>query len=414
MFNDDASGRHTPDPSPALVPLAGRRALYARIVQHISSGTDQHALLFSGHAGAGRSTFLRYFNQATDETLIGVYLELGILPSVETDSWLAALAETTRTTLSAQGLNITRLPDTPSAPTADWIQTQFLPAVATVIRAHRRLIWLIDDVERWLPPASGTGPAMAVSILHECLNQNTFLGLILGLDAAYEEQVSAFIPLVAPNAIHRLGRLRREESAELLRSAVAGVTNLDDTAVSQAHTATGGSPRLLMSIGQQLASGHDLETAIQATYRTASPDFLTLWNLLSQDEKLVLTACADLLYEDPTQSLSAQRVESWLIATDYPLGPTAIHAAIRGLEYRELAEAHPGGFALVGELWRQWLMEHARLNTASADTARRPAPVVWLIVGALIVLALVLALAQSPTLTGAEPVVAPTVTLDNR
>jgi hypothetical protein len=94
------------------------------------------------------------------------------------------------------------------------------------------------------------------------------------------------------------------------------------------------------------------------------------------------------LYDDPLSSIDAARIEGWLVETDYPLDTTAINAALRSLEYREIVSSTPSGLAITAGLMQTWLLEHARLSDTPsvAPKAQALAPVWrWLIVVVIVV-----------------------------
>jgi hypothetical protein len=122
------------------------------------------------------------------------------------------------------------------------------------------------------------------------------------------------------------------------------------------------------------------------------------------------------LYDDPLSPIDTGRIEGWLVETDYPLDATAINAALRGLEYREIVRSTAKGLAITAGMMQTWLLEHARLDETPADMLEtRPFAADWrlLIVGAVVVVIVLLVAASlggnRPSEASGTPL--PTVTL---
>ena len=80
----------------------------------------------------------------------------------------------------------------------------------------------------------------------------------------------------------------------------------------------------------------DVKALTSTIYLYNEADYRVLWDHLGANERLVLTAMSDLLYNDPLGRMDAQAIQSWLVETDFPLDMTAINATLRSLEYREI------------------------------------------------------------------------------
>ena len=91
----------------------------------------------------------------------------------------------------------------------------------------------------------------------------------------------------------------------------------------------------------------------------------------SLNERLVLTAITDLIFEDPLDKISVPLLQTWLTDTDYPLDTTAILSALRSLEYNEIVTGMPDAIVLTSGLMQTWLLENARLQNKNAKPASR-------------------------------------------
>jgi branched-subunit amino acid permease len=69
---------------------------------------------------------------------------------------------------------------------------------------------------------------------------------------------------------------------------------------------------------------------------------------------------------------------------------TAIGAAVRSLEYREVLISAPAGITLTSGLLQTWLVENARLGGASAEAASAPVSRRWIGLAILVVVLLVI------------------------
>jgi hypothetical protein len=198
------------------------------------------------------------------------------------------------------------------------------------------------------------------------------LSVVLSISTDDENKLNQMSPLVNLALAERIHRLNVEETGQLIRQYAAGA---DDEMLKSIQEATGGHPRLLSRFGRALAenwassaNSQALAEAKPIVYEQSRQEFRQQWLKLSQDERLVLTALASLIYENPLQPPNAQAIENWLVETDYPMDMVAINAALRSLDYQDLVYHHPkGGVALVTGFMQQWLLENARLDEGSEN-----------------------------------------------
>jgi hypothetical protein len=404
----------SPSESDIEIPVIGRETLYARLQQYVLDPPNRHAFLFTGHDGVGKSRLLRHFPQVFDNQILGIYIALEKAPLGSAEDWLHHLLACTNETLEIHEFTLSRVPQEAdeNLDFADWFCDVYLYEVMHMIRPQRRIVWLMDDAEYLL-----NALPEQVAYLHRLLQTHLQLAIVLTLDTEHEGRLPELAPLVNVAAAERLHRLTKVESAELLRHYAAGAS---DEVVKAIYEATGGHPLLLTNFGRELhttwASHGDseaLQAARPAAYAASAAHFRHLWQLLSQDERLVLTAIASLIYDDPLKTVTGERIEAWLVETDYPMDIVAIHAALRGLDYQDIVSNYRNeGFKLIAGMMQTWLLEHARLSDSgglsgfSIKLSRRMIFLVAVIFALLITLLFVL---PSPTLNPSSLI--PTVTL---
>jgi hypothetical protein len=160
---------------------------------------------------------------------------------------------------------------------------------------------------------------------------------------------------------------------------VSDLYTLTDDAIDEVHRLTGGQPALVQRFGfylfqrrsAQLVTIADVRALTPMVYQAIQAQFSALWDALTEGERVILSAMSSLLYADPLRNLDSQMVSAWLVETDYPTDETAINAAIRSLEYRELLLLTGDDLTEVrfsAGLLERWLVENAR--TYLIETAR--------------------------------------------
>ncbi|MBI5668311.1 MAG: hypothetical protein HZC41_09915 [Chloroflexi bacterium] len=413
-----------------LLPFAGRQKAFERLYQQITDPVQARTTIFLGRQHVGKTAFFLHFHPFFEETYVGVYVPLGYTPLNHEADWLKALAQRTTAALVGRNFTLSRLPEIQpdQGSSRDWYETEYLPEALAAIRRYRRLVYLFDDVEHLLAAvADGRLPPDTFDFWHRLQEQHRQLSLALTMDAEREAEVARLAPLAAVTDSFRLTNLTAEESADLLRQPVAQLYTVSDEAAAVIFRATGGDPRLLQRFGQHLfrhyeaepqrttLTSEDVKAITPAIYRESEADLARRWETLPPNERLALRAIIGLLYADPLTPISPADIEAWLVETEFPLDSTAIHAALRSLEYRELIGGTP--LHVTSGLMQTWLLDNvrqsqpARRAPTAAATAHRPW---WLIGAALVVLAIVvlviLSIVQMPQ-GAAQFTPQPTVTL---
>jgi hypothetical protein len=286
-----------------------------------------------------------------------------------------------------------------------WFSETYLPEMVGVIRRHRRLVFLLDDANVLLKAMDdGRLPDDSIQYLHSLVQSQFGPGVVLTLDTRYESDIARLSPLVQLEDVFRLANLSDDEAKWLLNEPAAERYRLTPEAVSAVYAATGGQPHALQQFGFQLFklwearpnrdtfTLDDVKQVTPTIYAQGEADLRAAWAESSRNERLVLTAISSLIYTDPLAAITPERIESWLIETDYPLDATAINAAIRGLEYREMIEHTLAGVRLTAGLTQRWLLENARLTEAAPQGGTRGLAFRWLAVGVIAIVAILLVL----------------------
>jgi hypothetical protein len=406
----------TPSESNIEVLFIGREAIYARLQQHVLDPPNPHALLYTGHDGIGKSSLLRHIPQVFDNQILALYISLADAPLKNETEWLYYLLERTNEMLEGHEFTLSRLPQETEEPDnfSDWFQDVYLYEVMHMIRPQRRIVWLMDDAQYLLDALP-----QQIEYLYRLLQTHLQLAIVFALDTEYENRIHELAPLVNPATAERLHRLDKTDSVELIRQYAPGAS---DEIARLVYEATGGHPRLLTHFGQALhrawASYGDieaLEAARPLAYTASENHFRRLWQLLTRDERLVLTAIASLIYDDPLKPVTVERVETWLVETDYPMDTTTIHAALRGLDYQDVvSNLRNQGYKLIAGMQQTWLLEHARLSEiAGISFAGLSQKISWrvLVIAGIVILGLIVLLILLPAPTLAPADVIPTVTL---
>lgn len=409
-------------------PFAGRRDVFAYIRQYLVDPADRHALLIIGRDGMGKSQILKQCAHVFDDSVITCYIPLTDVAFSNDDAWLNYLIEQTNIALAQSAFTISRLPEVDDAADTyrSWFTETYLQEVNKLIRSHRRLVWLMDDVEYLLDAiATGKLPDDTLLFLYEMLQANLQLGIVLTLNEDNEAQTSQLAPLVSATLFQRLHPLSLEDTARLLQR--FGLT-IEDEAINRVYKYSDGHPLIaeyfgeaLRAIRQETITLPQVDTVARDIYKQCQNTYRHIWQTsLSQNERLVLTAISGLLYDDPISKLNAQRIESWLLETDYPLDMTAVNAGIRGLEYRDLIIGSVDNISIRGELFQRWLIEHARMDEVNPAIAKSNATDEGLslsrnnllvIAGIAIAVILMVALLQQSN-QATPPSLQPTVTLE--
>jgi hypothetical protein len=343
-------------------PFAGRQNFLLRLHHHFIDPRHRYAIVFTGHNGMGKTRLLQAILRF-DEPILCLYLALDNL--ADETAWLKTLIGAINEILEERQFSMSRVPQMKMAENqtlSAWFRDVYLPEIFNIIRSHRRLVFLFDDAETLL-----TAPEGHIQYLADLLQAFRQLSIVLAISTDAENALNQMHPLVNIALAERIHRLNMDETGDLIRQYAAGA---DDEMVKAIYESTGGHPRLLSRFGEALrekwantGNTQALNQAKVRVYQQSREEFRQHWLGLSQDERLVLTALASLIYENPLQPPSAQAIETWLVETDYPMDIIAINAALRSLDYHDMIYHHPkGGVALVTGYMQQWLLENARLD----------------------------------------------------
>lgn len=437
MNSDTLRNPYRPTPD-ERAPFAGRQTILNRLHQPATDLAYAEGLLIVGRAQVGKTALLHEYDaqlQGDDHTLSAEILLTQIALNNETD-WVLALAQGATAAAAEHGLSLNRLVDMepPAELPRAWLFDTFMPEFIQVLRPHRRLIFLVDDVQFLLQAINDNRlPADTLSALHKLLQHYRQLGLVMTLTTGYEADLPRFVPLVAISGVLRLSDLTAEESADLLRQPVAGLYRLQDDAVAWAHRAGGGQPVLMQRFGSALydlweddpshtnMTAEDVKAILPGVYSASAEWLRGLWDQQPANEKLVLTALAHLLYDDPLASINTEAIAHWLVQTDTPLDLTAVKAAVRSLEYEEVVDSGANGVRFSTGMLHSWLLEQpsvAALAPASDETqvtanggGGRSMPVLLLVLALLAAAVFLLVNLSNTPIQNADPLPQPTVTL---
>lgn len=371
----------------ASAPFAGRKDAFARLYARLLDPIHSGAILFMGRQHVGKTALLHNVATAFQETAVGVYIPLRETNLDNEAHWLLALAQTVTTTLVDQGYTVTRLSqlDPIGDQPRQWLEVTFLPQVLGAVR--RKLLLLLDDTDcMLLAVRSGQLPADTFGYLLSLAQKFQNLYVALTLDSGYESDIDDLAPLVASTDVIRLSNLTADETQWLLQMPVRGLYSVPDECASAVQKLIGGAPGLAQHVGHEffrrwemspelnVFTLDDVKTLTPALYLYNETDYRALWERLNANERIVLTAISDLVYNDPLGRLDASAIRGWLNETDFPLDLTAINATLRSLEYRDILLPTPGGIALGATLLQSWLLDNARLGRRVPASSEPPPP----------------------------------------
>ncbi len=409
-------------------PFVGRRKAFDLLRQQLDDPQGTGASVILGRHNIGKTALLRHLRRQDDPALVDVYIPLKPLNPSDEGDWLITLALEMMHALSRHDISLHRLPrpDSVKEETRLWFRDNYLPEVLRLL-THQRMVWLLDDAGQlleWLREEKL--PVDTFNYMLDLTRRYPALSIVLALDSQHEADLHLFSPLVNLAYVIRLESLSRDEAGELLRQPEQ--FRLNDEALDAVYQASGGEPRLLQRFGYHLYQHWETSPPTTFTadiirqlrptvYAESSADLREIWDSLSRNERLVLTAVAQMLYDQPLEPVQAAQIEAWLIESDFPLDMTAIQAALRSLEYNEIIRNREGFITIRAGMMQTWLVENARMgrslitNSLTPSQRRR-----WLgLVGIAALLLLVIALLLIVSQGGQTPVdnrsIEPTVTL---
>jgi hypothetical protein len=412
-------------------PFVGRQMAFARLDQYLKNPSGDHAMIFVGQRKAGKTAFLRQFERVFEEVFIGVYIPLQPITG-EGDLWRTVVVHALGV-LSRRDFTMNRLPpmlpELPDEAMRDWLLETWLPEAQALIRPFRQLILLLDDGQRLIEATtSGALPKSVFAHWQEVMKRYPQIRLVMTIDAQHETSMSMMSPILKLEEVVRLTYLSNAESTALLREPVRHFYTLSDQIVEEIYRASGGQPQLLQRAGYhifrrwQAYSGitpEDVKELMPVIYEESLGELEAIWQELAPNEKLILNTISQLVYENPLGAINSAAIERWMIETDYPMDTTTIHAALRGLEYREIIGNTASGLMIVTGFLQKWLLEntvsHRRNATAIKEKERLPGRLSLILIALLIlilVIGVVLIISAPQPAGSGEP--EPTVTLATR
>ncbi len=359
----------------AIAPFAGRKEAFARLYARLFDPTNMGALLFIGQQHIGKTALLYNADSVFKDSAVGVYVSLRDTTPPSEGAWLLSLAQAATDVLTERGFTLSRLSqlDPIGDQPREWLELSFLPQ--TLGAARRKLLILIDDADRLLmAQRAGQIPGDSFAYLLSLTQKFQNLHFALALDADFEADLDDFAPLVVPSDVVRLGNLSLDETQWLLQAPVHGFYSVPDECALAVQRIVGGAPGLVQRFGFEFFKRwenypelnvftiEDVKALTPSIYLYNEADYRAQWERLSVNERLVLTAISDLIYNDPLGRVDASAIQGWLVETDFPLDITAINATLRSLEYREILMPTPAGISLSASLMQSWLLENARLG----------------------------------------------------
>jgi hypothetical protein len=357
----------------AAAPFAGRGSAFARLRRQLTDPAHHGALLVLGRQRIGKSAFLHAFHAAFDESFVGIYVPLRTFQNQQESEWWLGIAQTITEHLIERAFTLTRLQELqpPETDARDWFTSSFLPPVLALIRPHRRLVLLLDDIDALLDAMQqGFMRPDTLTYLRAMLDQFSQFHVVPALSLRFEARLSELHPLVLPTNTVRLTSLSPDETAWLLSAPVQQLYTIDADALTAAHRLTGGEPAFAQTLGAALFkrylsedkttfTAEDIKRAGQSLYRQIELDLRDVWESLTYNEQRVLKAISQLIYADPLRPVELNTIAAWLADTDDPLDSTGISAALRSLEYREVVALLPEGIRIESEWMQRFLLENA-------------------------------------------------------
>lgn len=409
-----------------VVPFVGRTTLINRLHQHIIDPAESVAQCYMGRQQTGKTALLQHITLSFGADIITVYIPLRDTVFTDDEDLLRqSVTQTQATVLAAGEYNLERIADMPETDIAAWMVNEFIPTLLRIIRPHRRLVWLLDDVEMLVDAVHQDRLSSGFfGYIHQLLANHSQLSIVVTIDTTRDADLANLQPMVNPNTSNRLTHLLVDEVTTLLR---VYASRTSDEAAQEVYRQTGGHPALVQQFGIQLASTGALDIdpshiqgMVKAIYESSLSIFHGLWRILTLNERLVLTALSNLLYDNPLQESGIDAIESWLVETDYPIDTTAITAAVRSLEYHEIVIGTPKNLDIAAQMMQMWLLEYGNLEDAPGKVTPSAAGIVssnrvWLaIIGLIIGLLIVVAIVTSLNInTGITQTPQPTVTLNS-
>lgn len=378
--------------------FVGREGALSWIRQHLADPIHTPVPAFIGRDGIGKTALLKQFAGVHPESsFVGVYINCRAHDIQNEMDWLLVIYQAVRDHIKSLGIVIEVVKFSDLTDDAEdfkaWFKDDYLQKVIRRLENNGRLLLLIDNAE-----------VLVETMMRDTLAEDYFAylndlrsarcGVAFTIHIDYENRLELFYTLVQDaEQFMRLDSLTFEQAQHLLNRTYHAI---DAEAIETIYKASGGEPRFIKAFSAYLSP----ETAVDNTkvksvtrniYDNHRTVFRKIWGELTDDERLVLSAIGNMVYDDPFGTINAGQIERWLSETEHPLDLTAIHAAIRGLEYRELLTGDARNeLTLKMGLFLSWILEQGGLHDDRASNSGLSNRVI--LVGTLALIILVIAL----------------------
>ncbi|MCU0480338.1 MAG: hypothetical protein MUE54_03905 [Anaerolineae bacterium] len=333
------------------IPLSGRDDLHTKIRAQLAN-TPHEPLVVIGRKAVGKTTFLHGLIETAPQNAIPIFMALQTVTIDDETHFWVMFSQHILDGLNWYGLSLSDVPMNEGESGYDWFVGGFLPMVTKVLR-QRYLLILWDDAHRLMTDSL---PDIFIHLRGIC---SGYVQMVFALDTHHEDKMSQFMPFITTKHQYRLGNLSRLGCEIILRHHQPSIGN---DMIDSIYAAAGGLPRLIGRYEDELGKYADIKALNHAVYVLSVDDFWGIWTSRTPDEQLVLTAIADLFYDDPLRPITTTTIAAWSAKSDYLLDETAINAALRGLLYDEIIQMSHNQIRVNGEHFRKWLLENARIG----------------------------------------------------
>jgi hypothetical protein len=421
-----------PTTDPAL--FFGRDEVFAFIRQRLVAGRRTQAIAIIGQRGMGKTSVLLQIGHQIEARFLTAYIDLSDVRFDEVGGLFAAMADAARIALDSAGLSTYRLPPLPEEPGVDlwqWFSETYLDVTLSALRRNRRLLFLFDDTAHLLDAMDRRDvPEGFGETLSQLIARDERMDIIFAVDSEDEHRLENFVPLNDPLLHKRIGMLDESAAESLIRRPSAPYYEVQSEAVEGIQAMAGGHPYLLHVMNgliweraaerhqKKPITLHDVNAVIRQATDEADPVLRHTWVRSTPNERRALSAVTALTTTNRGMPVRTEDARLWLLReSDDPLDETALAAALRRLEYREVLRTTSANmYTFTTALQYQWLVLNgdAQPTTAVAAPPRPPARRLAVPVTLLLALAVLLALVLgrlATTTAGSDPR-SPTVTLD--
>jgi hypothetical protein len=422
---------HRPTVEPAL--FFGRDDVFAFIRQYLAGGRRPQAPVLIGGRGMGKTSTLLQIAAHVEARYLVTYLNLADISFAEGAKGLcAAIAGSAQLAIETAEQGNFRLPPLPDDLETDfwgWFSESYLEPTFAVLRRYRRLVFLFDGMTALLNAIDNEYlPADFLITLSDLIAADERISFVFAVDSEDEARIESVDLLNEPLLHKRLGYLNDTDAKALIRQPSATFYEIKTEAVEGILSMAGGHPFLLHVLNgliweHSAARMHegpitlnDVSTVLQLALGEADPMLRLAWEHSTATEQLALMALTALTKANHGLPVRAEDVRSWLIRqSDDPPDVTALAAALRRLEYREVLHSPEAGvYTFTTGLQHQWLLLSIPVEPSPPSSERPQVRRLVLPLVGLLALAVSLALILGRLVTAAgTPAIteAPTITL---